>query len=140
MVSALPSLKEGKTPVTSVSQVSRFSSTSLASISVVMALVLDAIMKSVLASTFWSLPSSRTPNPSANTTFPFSIRPMATPGTPVFFTAVSTNRLSSAIRASSSLCALFPANDSRVYPLGRSSSKIRMTWESRFSATADSMS
>ena len=72
-----PSLKLGSTSVTGVSQVSLPASTSLASISVVRALVFEAIMNSVSAFTRSGLPSSRTPKPSARTTSPSCTMPMA---------------------------------------------------------------
>ena len=114
VVAALPRRKDGSTLVTGVSQVSFPWSTSLASISVVIALVLDATMKSVPASTFSLPPSSRAPKPPAKTTFPSCSRPTATPGTLVPCMARSTNAPSSATRASSRRWALRPANDSRV--------------------------
>ena len=81
VVSALPRRNDGITCVTGVSQPNFFWSTSRASISVVSALVLEAIMNNVSPSTDAGLPISRTPRPPANTTLPWSIRPMATPGT-----------------------------------------------------------
>ena len=63
VISASPSLKLGKSSVTGWSQRIFFSSTSFASSIVVMPLVLEAAMKSVLASIGPGLPSSRTPRP-----------------------------------------------------------------------------
>ena len=140
VVAESPRRKDGSTSVARVSQVSLPASTSLPSMSVVMALVLEATMKSVVPSTLPGTPSSRTPKPPAKTTLPFSIRPTPTPGTRAAFMASSTKAPSAAMRLSSSGRAFRPANVSRSYPLGRSWPKMRATWASRFSPTSCAMS
>src|ERR1700680_2153639 len=118
VVSASPRWKLGSRLMTGVSQVSRPWATSLASSSVVSALVFEAIMNSVSASTASLRPSSRTPKPPAKTTLPSCTMPSATPGRPSCLRPVSTKRWISASRASSRRCAVLPANDSRAYHLG----------------------
>ncbi len=140
VVSASPSLNDGSTEVTGVSHVSLPCSTSLASSSVVSALVFEATMNSVSASTGLSLPSSRTPKPPVKTTLPSCTMPTATPGTRSSFMPVSTKRASSARRASSSRWAFLPAKVSRVKPFGSRRSKMRPTCAPRFSATGSLMS
>ena len=100
--------------MTGVSHVRRPSATSLASSSVVSAFVLDAIMKSVFASTAVALPSSRTPRPPAKTSLPPWMIPSPTPGTPSSLRPVSTNFTSSDRRVLSILFACLPAKDSRT--------------------------
>ena len=119
VVLASPSLNEGKTFVTGVSQSSFPSSTSRAMSSVVSGFVFEAIRKAVSASTFSGLPSSRTPNPPANTTWLLSSSAIPTPGIENSFIAVSTKSVSCLTRAGSSGCAFFPAKDSPTYPFGR---------------------
>ena len=109
VVAASPSLNSGISVVTGVSQANLPSSTCFASISVVSALLLEAIMKTVDASTLPGLPSSRTPKPPANTTLPCWTMPIATPGTSKAMRASSMKRVSVSMRARSSACARLPA-------------------------------
>ena len=98
----------------------------------------DPIMNSVSASTGSGLPSSRTPNPPANTTLPPWIRPMATPGAPVVARALSTKSVICLIRSASSACGLRPANDSRASLAGRRLVTINRNWPPRRSNAARS--
>ena len=100
--------------MTGVCHVSFFWSTSRPSSKVVIAFVFEAMMYSVSASGFSGFPSSRTPKPPANTTFPPCTIPSETPGTPSWLCPRSTNAPSSAMRAASSVFAFRPANVSRV--------------------------
>jgi hypothetical protein len=136
VVSASPSLNSGSTLVAGVSHVSFLASTSFASINVVSALVFDAIMYLVSPSGLAGLPSARTPKPPLNTTLPFSIRPIDTPGTSSVFIVSSTNFVSCAIRSLSSGCAFLPAKDSCWPPFGNSCPNTRPSWPPRLPAVA----
>jgi hypothetical protein len=135
VVAGSPSLKLGRRRVTGVSQVMRPAATSLARRRVARALVLEAIMKRVSASTGLVPPSSRVPKPPAKTTLPPWTIPSATPGMPRVFRPCSTKRFRSARRARVSRWAFLPAKDSRACPLGKRRSKISFTWAARFSPT-----
>ncbi len=80
--------------------------------SVVSGFVFEAIMNVVSASTFSGLPSSRTPNPPAKTTWLLSMSATPTPGMDSSFIAVSTKSVSCLTRPGLSGCAFLPANDS----------------------------
>ena len=108
--------------MTGVSQVSFPWSTSLASMSVVIALVLDATMKRVLR--VHLLGAAQLAGAEAVREDDLPVLDQADArrrGRRCSCMAAWTNRPARRSRAWSSRCAFLPAKDSRVYPLGRSS-------------------